>query len=506
MEASKRIFINTIAQYTKAIINTCLSLYTVRLVLAALGQSDYGIFSLVAGIVAMLGFVINAMVITTQRFLSFNQGKNDVERLRKYFSNSFLLHLFIGIIISVILLSFKDFLCNKFLNIADGRRTASDIIYTFTTLMLLVSFLSSPFKAALIAHENIVYISVIEVLDGIMKLVLAVSLLGLRSDKLVVYVIILMCISLFEMLAFTFYSVSKYKECSPTKFKTDYDINIIKELGGFAKWTTYGMGAVLLRTQGLSILINKFFGTILNASYGIALQMFGAVSFVSSSLVNAMNPILMRSEGQNKRNKTLSIAEQESKFIVAIMSVLFIPLIIEMDNILYLWLKDVPPLTPFLCRCFLVCFLIDQTTYGLNSVNQAMGNIRNYTILMYTPKLLFLPIALLLLYIGYGIEIIMSLFIGVELIVALLRLPYIHHSAGLTISGYCRNVFLRLAPMIIIMICISWAVHQLELPLGFIWNFIISGSIGCAAAWICVLTKEERNIICNIISKRKEYA
>lgn len=504
MGASKRVFINTIAQYTKAVINTCLSLYTVRLVLSALGQSDYGIFSLVAGIVAMLGFVINAMVVTTQRYLSFYQGKDDAEGLRKYFSNSFLLHLCIGILIATILLLFKNFMCNNFLNIADERRAASGIVYIITVFMLLLSFLSSPFKAALIAHENIVYISIIELLDGIMKLILAVILLELRSDKLIVYVLILMCIYMFELLAYSSFSIKKYKECSPSKFRADFDMSIIRELGGFAKWTTYGMGAVLLRTQGLSILINKFFGTIQNASYGIALQMFGAVSFISSSLINAMNPILMRSEGQNERAKMLSIAEKESKFIVTIMALLFIPLIVEMDSILHIWLKDVPPMTPFLCRCFLICFLIDQSTYGLNSVNQAMGNIRNYTILMYTPKLLFLPISLAIFHMGYDIRNVMQLFIIIELLVALMRLPYIRHSAGLKISVYCKNVFLRLAPMIVIMAGVSWSVHQQNLPFGFICNFIISGIVGCTITWICVLTKEERRIINNIILRNEK--
>lgn len=504
MGASKRVFINTIAQYTKAVINTCLSLYTVRLVLSALGQSDYGIFSLVAGIVAMLGFVINAMVITTQRYLSFYQGKNDTEKQRKYFSNSFLLHLCIGIIISIILLMLKDFLCHSFLNIADERRAASGIVYIITVFMLLLSFLSSPFKAAIIAHENIVYISIIEVLDGIMKLVLAVCLLGLRSDKLIVYVFILMCIYMFELLAYSAFSIKKYDECCPSKFWSDFDKSVIRELGGFVKWTTYGMGAVLLRTQGLSILINKFFGTILNASYGIALQMFGAVSFISSSLINAMNPILMRSEGKKDRAKMLAIAEKESKFIVTIMSLIFIPLIMEMDSILHLWLKEVPPMTPFLCRCFLICFLIDQSTYGLNSANQAIGNIRNYTILMYTPKLLFLPFALIMFNKGYSISTVMLLFITIELFVALIRIPYIHYSAGLEISVYCKNVFLRLTPMIIIMVCFSWVIHLLNFPFRFLCNFIISGIAGCAVAWICVLTKEERHIIYNIILRNEK--
>lgn len=503
MEQPKRIFINTIAQYVKAIINTCLSLYTVRLILSSLGQSDYGIYSLVAGIVAMLGFVINAMVITTQRYLSYYQGKQDYDRLCKYFSNSFALHLIIGSIASILLFLLKDYLCGHFLNIAEERRYAAGIVYTMTVLMLMISFISTPFKAALIAHENIVYISIIEIIDGFMKLSLAVVLLDLQADKLIVYSFIMMCIYLFELLAFSIFSIKKYGECRPTMFLKDFDTKIIRELGGFAKWTTYGMGAVLLRTQGLSVLFNKFFGTVLNASYGIALQVFGAVSFISSSLINAMNPVMMRYEGQNNRLKTLRIAEQESKFTIAMMSLFFIPLIIEMDEILRLWLKEVPPSTAFLCRCLLVSFLVDQSTYGLNSVNQAIGRIRNYTLLMYTPKLLFLPVAFGILYSGYDIGIIMLLFILIELLVAMMRLPYTQIHAGLNIKEYCRNVFMRLFPMIGITACASWLVSTANLHFRLIYVCATSFIIGCTLIWLTVLTKKERDTITDIFITKK---
>ena len=501
METHKRVFFNTLAQYIKAIINTCLSLYTVRLILSALGQSDYGIYSLIAGTIAMLGFVINALVITTQRHLSYSQGGCDVSLPRKYFSNSLLLHIIVGIAIALTLLLFQDYLCSVFFNIPANRRYAASIVYIVMLTIMTLSFLSSPFKAAIIAHENIIYISVIEVLDGVLKLLLAVALLQLQTDKLVVYTIILLFIYLFELLSYALYTLKKYEECTLRKITTDFDWIIIYEIVGFAKWTTYGMGVVVTRTQGLSILLNKFFGTLTNASYGIALQLYGAVSFVSSSVINAMNPILMKSEGANDHQRMLRLAEKECIYVESMMAILFIPLIVELEALLGIWLKEVPTHTAFLCRCLLISFLIDQCTYGLNSANQAMGNIKRYTVVMYTPKLAYLPLAYLFLKKDMGIAAIMYLFIGIELFVALLRIPYLRYSANLNIGRFLKNVFGRVCPLIVFMCIVTQTLHMMDYPFAFLPNLVLSFISGSIFIWLYVFGNDERHHIRNILKK-----
>ena len=334
MEANKRVFINTIAQYTKALINTILSLYTVRLILSALGQEDYGIFSLIAGIIALLGFVQNALVITTQRYLSYQYGKDNTNELQRIFSNSLVLHIAIALFLSLIMMIFKDYLCSSFLNIAENRREAAEIVYMMSVGMMVVTFITAPFKALYIARENIVFISFIEILDGVLKFSLALTLLGLDIDKLITYSMMLTGIVIFEFITYLSVAICKFQECRPTKIKQDFDVDIIKRLAGFAGWTTYGMAAIILRTQGLAILLNKFFGTKMNAAYGIATQAYGAVSFVATSVLNAMNPQIMKAEGGNDRNRMLLLASKESKFVVIMMGILFIPLIFEMDNLL----------------------------------------------------------------------------------------------------------------------------------------------------------------------------
>ena len=368
--------------------------------------------------------------------------------------------------------------------------------------ILFLTFLSAPFKAALISHENIVYMSIVEILDGVFKLALAIILLELQTDKLITYTVILLFIYLFEFLAYSCFAMTKYEECRPLKIIADYDKKIVAELANFTKWTTYGMGAVVLRTQGLSILLNRFFGTLINAAYGIALQMYGAVSFVSTSVINAMNPILMKSEGANDHDRMLRIAEKECKYVVAMMATLFIPLIVELDSLLNIWLKDVPDYSAFLCRCLLICFLVDQCTYGLNSANQAMGNIKKYTILMYTPKIAYLGIAYVLLKTGCSIDVIMYTFIAIEAIVALMRIPFLHNSANLNMTQFTFHVFGKIIPLIIFMSCLSLALHQLKYPLSFLVNLVVAAILGLLFIWFFVFTHEERQILKHIIIKK----
>ena len=207
MNSSQRIVVNTIAQYTRTIINVGLSLYSTRLILAALGQTDFGIYSVVAGVVTMLSFMTNALVTTTQRYLSFYHGKGDMSLVSRIFGNSLLLHVLIGTGVFVILGAIAYPIIYGLLQIDDGRECAAMFVYMSATIMLMLTFITAPFRALFIARENIVYISTIDVLDGVLKLLIAVFLAYVISyDKLITYSILLIGISLFNLLAFAVYA------------------------------------------------------------------------------------------------------------------------------------------------------------------------------------------------------------------------------------------------------------------------------------------------------------
>lgn len=500
MNASTRIVVNTLSQYVRAAVNAVLSLVSVRIVIDALGKSDYGIYMLVAGVVALLGFITNALVITTQRHLSYYYGKGDKSVVKSFFSNSLFLHITIAFGISIVMYSLKDFLFESFLNIPDDRRTTASNVYLCTVIMLFTTFIAAPFKALFIARENIVYISVVEILDGILKLVLALSVLQMEGDKLLIYGIMMLSIIVFQFFAFGLYAMAKFEECKPLSMFKDFDMKYLKQLTGFAGWTTYGMASVVVRTQGFSMLLNHFCGTILNASYGIAQQVYSSVSFVSTSVLNAMNPQIMQAEGKGDRKRMFHLAMQESRFVSSMMAVLFVPLMFNINEILSAWINDVPEFAGFVTNILLLMFLVDQLTYGLNTANQAIGRIRNYTILIYTPKLLSIPATWCVFYFGGGVEVALIVLLVVEALAAMIRLPYLHYVGGLSITEYVNNVFRRVSIVIVPLVLVSFGLnHLLHNDSHFLIKVPIEVLFGGVMLWFFVLSSTERVKLKNMI-------
>ena len=436
MEPAKRIIVNTTAQYLKAITNICLSLYSTRLVLDALNVSDYGVYSLVAGVVGILSYLTNALVVTTQRYLSYNYGIGNLAEVRKVFANSLLIHIVISVVFCLLLLLTESLIMDRTLNIDPARLEAARIVFRITVAMLVLTIVTAPFKALLIARENIVYISIVEVADGVMRLILAVSLLFVHTDKLIAYAIGMGLILVVNLLAYVFYTHLRYEESRLELKCSTIDPASIRQLTGFAGWTTYGMVAGVCQMQGLAVVLNHFFGTVINSAFGLATQVNGAVRFVSTSVLNAMNPQIMQAEGNGDRQLMLKLASKESKFSTALMTMMSIPIMVETPAILDFWLKEVPEHTILFCRMMMLAFLLDQLTLGLHAANQATGIIRTYSLIMFTPKILIVPIAWALLVMGFSVASVMWLYVGIELGVALCRIPFMSKTVGLSMTDY----------------------------------------------------------------------
>lgn len=505
MDSVKRIIVNTAAQYVKALVNICLSLYSTRLVLSALSLDDYGIYSVVAGLVAMLGFMTNALVITTQRYISYSYGNGDGLYVRKLFANSLFLHVMIGLGLAVMLLMPKGWLMNQVLNIENGRVHAASIVYGIMVFMLFVTIVTAPFKALFIARENIVYISAVEVCDGVLKLFLALYLTRATVDRLLVYACMMALILVVNFLAFVIYAKLHFKECSIWVRFRDVDRNLLSRLAGFAGWTTYGMGAVSARNQGTAVVLNHFFGTAINAAYGIAFQVHSAVSFLSTSVINAMNPQIMKAEGMGDRERAVMLAERESKYSTLLMSLIVVPLIMEMPSVLGFWLKEVPGGAVLFCRFVLLAFLCDQMTYGLHSLNQALGNIRVYTLCVYTPKLLSLLVVWYVLSRQGSVRAVMYVYLMVELLTALFRLPYLMLTVGLGVLHFLQKVIFPLlfscaVQSAVGVACIFW------LPACPFWvDAAIMVLVGAGVVWFVILEAGEQSMLCSFVSlgKRK---
>ena len=504
MTNSQRIIVNTIAQYTRTIINVCLSLYSTRLILSALGQNDFGIYSVVAGVVAMLSFVTNALVITTQRYLSFHHGKNDLNQVRKVFGNSWLLHLFIGLLITITLGTIGPWITQNFLNIEEVRRGAALVVYFAAVVMVLLTFITAPIRALFIARENIVYTSFIDVLDGVLKLLIAILLSKVTYDHLISYSVLLTCISIFNLLAFAIYAAIKFPEFHLPKLR-ELDKQYIKGLSDFAGWTIYSTGCIIARNQGISVVLNLFYGTIVNSAYGIAMQVSGAVQFVSTSIVNAMNPQIMKAEGAGERQKMIRLCAYESKYAFLLLAMVVIPLIAEMETILHVWLGEVPVHAVMFCRFILIAALCDQISIGWTSANQAIGKIRTYNIIFYTLKLLVIVIAWWSLKQGLPIVSVMWGYVSIELIGSFVRLPLMKHTANIPIIPFFKNVFLHIVGPLVTMVVICYiSITYIETPYRLIITFSISLVAGALAIWGLALSKEEKQYIKSIIKQLRK--
>lgn len=503
MQNSKRILINTGAQYIRAILNIVLSLFATRIVLRVLGVEDYGIYALVAGVVSILSFITNSLIITTQRYLSVVQGEDNIEKSKIIFNNSNILHIAIGLSLIIILEALLPLLFNGFLNIPECRIIAAKVLYHSIAVVLFLTLVTSPYRAVLISHENIVFISIIEIIDSCLKLAIAYALYATPYDKLVTYGVLLIGIQLFNYTTLSIYAFSKYRECIFPRINL-LEKKYLKGLTSFAGWTMYNLICNLGRVQGISVLLNRYMGPAINTAYGLAFQISGALGMISQSLLNAINPQLMKAEGAGNRQKMLRLAEIESKFAFFMLSAVSVPCLFEMPRLLEIWLGEVPENAVLFCRMVMIASLADMITVGLGPANQAIGKIKNYTILIYTIKLATLLVAVVLLRNNFSLLSLAIAYVGIELLSSIIRLPFLSKSAGLNIEKFVKVVFIRefLPIFIIVLVCIV-ITYLIELPYRFILTFVISIPIYCIAIYKFGLCYDEKVVLNNMMGKFK---
>lgn len=465
MQTSTKIIFNTIILYVKVVLSLAISLISVPLVLRALGASDYGLYNLVAGVVAMLAFLNNSMTVSSQRFMSVAMGEKNEEKINSIYNTSFLLHLFLGILV-VIAFEIIGFFAIERLNIPSERIWCANVIFQFLILSTFSKITAVPFDALINAKEDMLVFSIIELTDSLLMLAVALSITFIPGDRLIFYG---MCVALISILTF----FVKYGWCK--KAYNNYSIELIKykgkfrtkEMLGFTGWNLFGGLAMIARNQGVAVIINLFLGTITNAAYGIANQINGAIGSFSSTFQKAINPQLMKSEGMNDRNRLIRISYISSKFSVLALALFAIPLILEMDEVLMLWLKDdIPPFTMRLAQCIIILSIVYQYSVGIMSAIQATGKIRNYQITMGTILLTNVPAAYIILKLGYPVYYTTMAFVILEIISLLVRLIMASRLTGMKIEEFLKNV---IAPTFIII--------TIPTLIALIPHFIINKSI-----------------------------
>lgn len=503
---SQRIVANTGILFTRLVLTIVISLFSTRIVLQALGNSDFGIFSLISGLILMLAFLNAALGSSTQRFLSYHHGIGDGKLLKRVFTNSLFLHIVIGFFIVVFIQLVGIFLFNGFLNIAPARIRAAKLIYQCTALAFFFNIVSVPFTGALTAHENQLWSAIVNLLESFAKLAIAYYLFHTHGDKLIVYGLLMACIMIMKCVLFGGYCFKNYEECT-VQGLFQIDKPLIKELTSFAGWNLFGIVCSMGRFQGLAVVLNRFFGTVANAAYGISNQIGTQLNYMSESLLVAVNPQIMRAEGNGDRRKMLRLATLASKYGMLIMAGFSIPILFEISSILHLWLKEVPPNTVVFCSLTILAIVINQETVGLQSAVQAIGRIKVYQIVIGILMMLNLPVAYLLLHLGFAPYWAILIFVIIEALACVFRLFFLRSLANMSILEYSRKVFLRQIIPVLVSVSICWLITHL---LDFQWRWVLtiaaSGLFFCLSIYLFGMEKQEKHMLMELVANvRKKY-
>lgn len=493
MKPATRIILNTCVQYFRTFVSMLIMLFTTRILMDVMGHSNYGLYSVVGSIVFMIGFITSSLASSTQRFLSYSHGLNDKQELRNIFANAFYVHLFIAALIAIVMTIGADTFVGN-LNITPAQNDAAWFVYFAVLIMVLITFVTAPLRALYIARENILYVSVVEIIDAFIKLAGALLLTAISFDALKAYALFMVLVSVFNFVAYASYALVKYEECH-IPVPQDITKAHMKKLTGFAVWNIYNVGSTVVRVQGLAIIINRFLGTIVNAAYGVALQVSNAVSFIALSILNAMNPQIMKAEGAGNRKQMLLLATKESKYSFLVLSTLMVPLIIEMPGILSFWLGNIPDYAVMFCQFILIDQVADQLTIGLTTANQAIGKIRNYSLLTSTIRLLTLPAAWFCLAAGLPPVCIMLCFLGINIVIGIIRIPFLHYTAGLDVINYIKEVALKSLIPATGIIATAWLFTHVtpDFMFRFVVTELLAVAVGAVLIYTFAFTTDERD-------------
>ncbi|MFT7237022.1 MAG: O-antigen/teichoic acid export membrane protein [Cyclobacteriaceae bacterium] len=505
MKASTKVVLNTVISYVKIGMTMLITLFTTRYALDALGVTDYGLYNLIAGIVALLAFFNSALTVSTQRYLSFNQGMSGISLQKEVFQSSLILHVIIGLVIVGIMELAGLVIFDGFLNIPTDKIDTAIYIYHFLAVSILFTVLATPFTASINAHEELHWIALVNIGEVLIKLGIALTLYYVEEDRLLVYGILIPSISILIFFIYALIGFKRYQECSLTEFR-HINFSKMKEMSAYAGWNLFGSMAGLARSQGIAVMFNLFYGIGINAAYAICIQVELKVRFLSASLMQVLNPQIMKSEGAGDRERMLQLSMMASKFGFFLVAIVSIPMIFEMEEVLGVWLKEIPDFTVVFCQLTLLATLFNQLTVGLQSALQATGRIRKYLSVVGSLILLNLPIAYGLLAYGSAPQTVLVSFVLIELAASLLRIYFINSVANLSYMTFYKRVIRREILPTLASIGVCWGIIiNIDLEYRFLLTGFMSTVTFVFFAYFFGLENKEKTVINKLILSFKEY-
>ncbi|MBN1601400.1 MAG: hypothetical protein JW915_07310 [Chitinispirillaceae bacterium] len=502
-ENNKRIAKNTLLLYIRMLLTMIVSLYTVRVVLHTLGIVDYGLYNVVGGVVTMFSFFSNTMAVASQRFFTFELGRNDLVQLKKIFSMTMTIYIMLAAIVLLLAETVGLWFVNTQMTIPADRMDAVRWVYQFSIFSFIMTMLTVPYNGAMIAHEKMNVYAYVSIIEVTLKLIIVYLLVMFSFDKLKTYAVLIFTLTTIVTFIYRTYSKCSFQEC---RYIFYWDTPQFKQLLSYSGWNLLGAVAGVLNGQGINIILNIFFGPAVNTARGIAYHVNSTINQFVQNFMKATNPQIIKYYAANEKERMMKLVFLSSKLSFLLLFVLSMPVLLETKFIFALWLKEVPEYVVLFTRLIIIAALIDTLSYSLMTAAQATGDIKKYTIVVGSLMLLNLPISYLFLKLGFNPAIVFYISIIITFACLIARTVILKQM----ISAFdIKYFYIKIIPRLLLVVLVS-SVLSYVLRLIFsegiikpLLTIIVGILITSIAIYTFGLNHEERRMVFKLFNRKK---
>lgn len=493
---NKRIAKNTLLLYGRMLLTVGISFYTTRLILANLGVSDYGVYNVIGGFVSMFYMVTSTMTSAISRYLTFDLGTGKIDELRKTFSTSMYILLALSLVVLLLAETLGLWFVNTKLNFESDRMVAANCVYQFSLLSFIFQMVSVPYSSSVVSHEKFGLFAAVQIVQVVVNLLIALFLSMCPMDKLIAYGFLMLCTSVLVQLIYYYYCRRKFEEC---KLMFNLDLEKFRSMSKFAGWNFLTPISSMLSTSGVNMAMNIYFGTTVNAARGVTGQINGLVGAFAKNFGLALNPQITKSYACKDVDYTIQLVYRGARFSYLLLLLIGLPIMIETDFFLSVWLKEVPPYTVIFVRLQIFYALLDQLVQTSFTLNGATGHVRNNQILISTTQVFILVASLLTMMLG-GSPVAVAWVLNIAYIIiviprVLINKPYVN----ISVRYFLENVIYRTFAVTIVSAIPCYLIVE-NFPSGwgrFLLNNILCVTLVAVCSYSFGLTTSERKKITN---------
>lgn len=491
---NKRIAKNTLLLYVRTLFIMLVTLYTSRVVLNTLGVTDYGIYNVVGGVVAMFGFINGSMSSATQRYITFALGKGDKKNLQKVFSTALQIHVLIAVLIIILGETVGLWFMYTQMQIPADRMDAAFWVLQCSIVSTAVMIISVPYNADIIAHEKMSAFAYISILEAVLKLTIVFALVLSPFDRLIFYAFLILAVQLLIRFCYNNYCNRHFEE---SKYRHIRDKALFKEMTGFAGWSMFGNLAGVLFGQGLNMLLNVFFGPVVNAARAVAVQVQSAIQQFVGNFQMALNPQITKTYAKGEMDEMHKLMFRSARFSFYLLFFLSLPVLFETEFILTVWLKTVPNNTVMFLRIMICISLIYTLSNPLMVANQATGKVRKYQAICGSILLMILPVSYVCLNLGCPAYSVFIVHFVMEAIAQLARMIMLRPLIGIRIVDYIKNIYTRIVAVVALSVLVPFVVYENmdDTVVRFFAMCLICILSVSTVAYIVGLSKSEREFV-----------